>query len=231
MNGFFCKVCSASCDGRLRNGVVACPACKSFFLRTLQSHSTLKCVSGFDNCPAVAIMKSAADGRRLRFICTKCRFIRCQQVGMNPPRSENSDSIGNGNIGNQIQLAPINPNDSNVKEMLNSLMNVFINTNQEAANTTPGVVVQMGPNVTNYDVAQCFLASSDHVAKLVANFLKANPLYKQVSMADRCSTFFQCTTRLNRIFLSAPATMNRDNFNKLCCLYPEFKVLFFKKSF
>ena len=221
----FCLVCNASCDGRLRNGIVACQACKSFFLRNLPSGVGLKCSTGYNNCfPSSNSIESATDGRRFRFICPKCRFRLCQEFGMNPPKtyppkSETNEATDDSSLMPKISVG------SCTKETLNSLIQVFMDINCATGTVLPGFIQEWNPQISSQQVAQCFIDNSDHVSRLFANFLKINPLYKRLSMADRCSTFFQCVTRLNRVFNAAPAAMNRNNFNRLQTLYPDFKVL------
>ena len=222
-----CLVCNASCDGRLRNGVVACQACKSFFLRSQTSANGLKCVTGIKNCFVGATGKRGVDGRRLRFNCPQCRFRRCQEVGMKPPKTiVESGKITDGQT-NDFSLMPKITPDTSTKETLNSLIAVFMETYSASGNAIPGVVQDWSPQVGDREMTQTFLNNSDHVCRLFANFLKINPLYKRLTMADRCSTFFQCGTRLNRIFKAAPAAMNRSNFQKLQVIFPEFQVLVF----
>ena len=225
-----CLVCTASCDGRLRNGVVACQACKSFFLRSQPSGVGLKCLTNLNNCSAVANLKYTADGRRLRFSCPKCRFRRCQEVGMKPPKTNIDQS-------NDFQcLLPKVSSATCTKETLNSLIQVFMDINSATAITIPGLVHDWNPQSSSQEVAQCFISNSDQASRLFSNFLKANPIYKRLTMADRCSTFFQCAIRLNRIFKAAPAAMNQSNFHRLQTLFPDFKVItkfyrFFPKQF
>ena len=85
--------------------------------------------------------------------------------------------------------------------------------NSATASTIPGLVQDWNPQSTSQDVAQCFISNSDQASRLFSNFLKANPIYKRLTMADRCSTFFQCAIRLSRIFKAAPAAMSRNNFH------------------
>ena len=127
----------------------------------------------------------------------------------------------------QVSVVPVANVDHEARRIHHSLIRTYMEIINIAGNT-PGVVKQIGPQATDCQVTECFLASSDHVARFLAKFIKENPLYKQISLADRCATFFQSGTRLKRVFLSAPATLNNDNFNRLCTLYPDFKVdLFF----
>ena len=111
-----------------------------------------------------------------------------------------------------------------VKEILNSLIKVFMDISCATASTIPAVVQEWKPQVSNGEVAHSFIRNSDHVCRLFANFLKGNPFYNRLTMADRCSTFFQSGTRLNRIFNVAPAAMNQRNFNKLQTMFPDFQV-------
>ena len=133
-----CLVCNSSCDGRLRNGIVACQACKSFFLRYQPSGVGLKCAIGSNDCPIATDNQCIADGRRFRFVCPKCRFQRCQNVGMKIPK-------GNVTTGKRIKshqtieikdvmegqssgyaLLPQIKVGTSTKEILNSLIQVFM---------------------------------------------------------------------------------------------------------
>ena len=105
------------------------------------------------------------------------------------------------------------------KESLNSLIQVFMDINSATASTIPGLVQDWNPQSTSQDVAQCFISNSDQASRLFSKFLKANPIYKRLTMADRCSTFFQCAIRLSRIFKAAPAAMNQSNFHRLQTLF------------
>ena len=113
---------------------------------------------------------------------------------------------------------------TNTKETLSFLIQVFMNINSAISNAVPGVVQEWRPCGSEREMTQTFIANADHVSRLFANFLKVNPLYKRLTMADRCSTFFRCSTRLNRIFKAAPVAMNQSNFNKLQTLFPDFHV-------
>ena len=80
---YFCHVCNHSTDGRLRNGIVACQACKSFFIMNIGKD--LHCKTGrFDCQVAIDIKTSIVDsnGNVWRLSCTACRFNRCIQAGM-----------------------------------------------------------------------------------------------------------------------------------------------------
>ena len=206
MNSSLCLVCSASCDGRLRNGVVACQACKSFYLRSQPSGVGLKCETGLNNCsPSSNHLECTADGRRFRFICPKCRFRRCQEVGMKPPKTNCEKRKTK-----DFSIVPKIATGTNTKETLSFLIQVFMNINSAISNAVPGVVQEWRPCGSEREMTQTFIANADHVSRLFANFLKVNPLYKRLTMADRCSTFFRCSTRLNRIFKAAPAAMNQS---------------------
>ena len=93
-----CLVCTATTDGRLRNGVVACQACKSFFLRYFPNREGLKCEMGRNDCPVATNPQYIADRRRFRFICPKCRFQRCQEVGMKPPKTGTRQKMLNNDL-------------------------------------------------------------------------------------------------------------------------------------
>ena len=144
--------------------------------------------------------------------------IKCQCISM-----RNVKPITN-EIGNEISILSISKFDQESRQILNSLIRGYMEIIGSAGSTTPGIVCQMKPQANVFEITQCFIQSSDYVAKLAIKFLKANPLYQRIALADRCSTFFKCSTRLKRIFLSAPATLNSENFNQLCKLYPEFHV-------
>ena len=217
-----CLVCNATCDGKLRNGIVACQAWKSFFLRSQPSGADLKCLTSLNNCSAVTNLKYTADGRRLRFSCPKCRFRRCQEVGMKSPKT----SMGSEEARDSDSILPNITTGTSTKETVNSLIQVFMDINSATASTIPGLVQDWNPQSTSQDVAQCFISNSDQASRLFSNFLKANPIYKRLTMADRCSTFFQCAIRLRRIFKAAPAAMSRNNFHRLQTLFPDFQVLF-----
>ena len=187
-----CLVCTASCDGKLRNGVVACQACKSFFLRYLPDGEGLKCATSKNDCSVATNTQSIADGRRFRFVCPKCRFRHCQEVGMKAPKSniiikqqimKGKSSSNNCSLLSQIAVG------TSTKETFNSLTKVFMDINNATASTIPGLVKEWKPQVSNGEVTQSFLNNADDVSRLFAFFLKNNPFYNQVTMADRCSMF------------------------------------------
>ena len=220
-----CLVCTATTDGRLRNGVVACQACKSFFLRYFPNRDGLKCEMGRNDCPVATNPQYVADRRRFRFICPKCRFQRCQEVGMKPPKTGTRQKMLECQSG-RVSLLPQITVEAKTKETLNTLMKMFMDISRTTASTSPGLVQEWNSQESYGQVVQSFLNNSDHVSRLFIGFLKVSPFYKKLTMADRCSTFFQCGTRLNRIFHTAPAAINRTNFHRLQTLCPDFKVYF-----
>ena len=235
-----CQVCLASCDGRIRNGIVACQACKSFFLRclsTAKNELNLKCVTGLGNCISDDELPMASDGRRLRFFCKKCRYLKCKAVGMRGIQVRNSTDTSNGqNSPQSIEgedqptasssiLMPVNhlEIDKTIKaeQMLHGLVSCFrlIENSYERA---PGLVWQLGENRSESNIISCFLTGGDYTSKVAASFVKNNPFYKPISLHDRCVTFFRGSTRLKRIFSSAPGMLNNCNYQAICSIIPEF---------
>ena len=236
----FCLVCTVPCDGRIRNGIIACQACKSFYLRYSSSPeivTNLKCETGEDNCHIDEQLPTVSDGRRLRFFCKKCRFYKCKAVGMRNLHSQRETKGKEKEkpvaIPQQLSstvapvtLAPVvslHVDKSVAEQILKGIFTSFQNIGNNY-DQTPGVVYELGPGSSERDIVSCFLSGGDCGSQIAAFFVKNNPLYKAISLHDRCATFFRGSTRLKRLFSRSPGMLNDNNCQLISYLVPEIKV-------
>ncbi|GMR37457.1 hypothetical protein PMAYCL1PPCAC_07652 [Pristionchus mayeri] len=69
-----CLVCTAKSDSA-HFGVDSCRACAAFFRRTVTLQKRYICRQGTQNCEV---------NKDVRYICRRCRYIKCLSIGMHP---------------------------------------------------------------------------------------------------------------------------------------------------
>ena len=226
----FCCVCCIETDGRMRNGVNACAACKAFFLIHYNSgsHSSLKCKGGNNTCTVAVNQDSiiGSDGSVYRHLCSKCRYEKCINVGMCKKREKNLQN----NIVNGTQLVPAPVNDQMI-QLEKELSELYLG------------VVQFQRVILNLEGSHHFCNNHRQLGDMaIANFrtgsmalselLKCIPNYINISLPNRITLFshgFAGISFLSGAFADDPSPfsgLNIANMKEFVRVYPTFKVSF-----
>ena len=212
MQSIACSVCCYPCDGLMRCGVVACQACKSFFIRVKRTgYTKLICSRGTNDCklePSYSI--NGADGRQIRQICPKCRFEKF----VNLQRINKFKNFKTKEMENK-QLALVEFNDpgpfpieiiTEIKERFGNLMN-FI----------PLLPGRARPIENPSEIATCFLGNYRIMCQAISQYGRSLNGYSNTNITDRCRIFMKICLRLCLVIFSVvndltPMGFTPDNF-------------------
>ena len=197
-----CVVCSNKTDGFIRNGVVACPACKSFFTVNKSDPQSLNCKGGNNDCKIGKDSKTVSsfvsgNGAFFRQLCRKCRFTKCLAVGMklNTKRS----SSCNGPIDHVVMDKQLFMLETQVNGICNGAVKFHQVMNKLDASREPCYFTQQ-------EIAQVALKNFETGSKALIEFVKNLPNYKDaVPLQDRIIMF---PVGMSSIILISNATLD-----------------------
>ena len=231
-----CRICCKQTDGHLRNGVVACKACKSFFLIHSKDNEILVCKTGLNNCDveigdgANSIISS--NGCVWRFACGKCRFAKCISIGMRRKQPKTPSNLKQLTVynGSSPGIDTTQPS-SNVQDIkLDKDIETMILSFSEIC----------GDFKNKFPSGKVFIDSAEMIATVnemytfgiqkVVQFIKTLPSYGDISLTDRMSIFTHSLTGIGMFIQSATmnATLgfNPNHLNELKKYFPLFEVFF-----
>ena len=201
MKCLVCNIENSNGDVKLRNGVMACSACGSFY-RNNVNHGTInfKCKTGFGMCFEDSELTRNAivcsNGKVWRFACAKCRFDKCAKVGMKVgtrkfKRSfpDSPKTIIEQQQQQQQQQSIQQPNnllnENNIKQC-QDMIQVFESYREFCKLHAPGVKTVCQ---SREDVLKALKDNIETAAHIVSKLIKEVPGFKTLSLEERCAVF------------------------------------------
>ena len=227
-----CVVCHAKTDGRKRNRIIACEACKSFFLVHCRNPEELTCKTGSFQCqarddlPGTCSKFVTNEGVIWRFACSRCRYKKCLDSGMWTSSAKVFENyqlaMKKSHLTKPTTLHMFQNDNSNWEGNVQMFGKGFQELFYKFDKFLPG---RINHCTTMTDVLSCQLDNFTTTAGWLASFLKTIPEYSNIPVKDRVKFFangYPITNFLLCLLFNQTLGMTEANFNILLQVIPRF---------